>query len=58
MCHKMFDESQKQSGCTKESCKSECVDHVFIVGFIKKYINILKIILQRISFKIQFQIPD
>ena len=46
MCHKMFDELPKWSGYTKENCKSQCDDHICIVGFIKKNINTFKLISQ------------
>ena len=46
MYYKMFDESQKWSGCSNKSCKYQCADHICTVGLIKKCINILKLILQ------------
>ena len=55
MSHKMFDESQKRSGYTKESCKSQCDDHIYRVGFIKKYVNNLKLILQAFLWKFNFK---
>ena len=55
MCYKMFDEPQKWSGNKKESCKSECANHICKVELIKKYINILKWILQGFSMEIQLK---
>ena len=34
MCYKMFDESQKWSGYRENICKSQCVDKIYMVGFI------------------------
>ena len=55
MCYEMFDESQKWSGYTEESCKSQCANHICTVGFIKKYINIFKLILQGCLWKFNFE---
>ena len=55
MSHKMFDESQKSSGYTKEVCKSQYVDHICTIWFIKKNINILKLIMQGFLWKFDFK---
>ena len=51
MLKKKFNESRKRSGYTKKSCKSQCVDHICMVGFIIYFINILKIILRGFLWK-------
>ena len=51
MCYKIFDESQKWSGYTKKSCKSQCLDDIYTVGFIKKEFDIFKLILQGVLWK-------
>ena len=52
---KMFDQSQKWSGHTKKSCKFQCANYIYMVGFIKKYINISKSILQGFLWKFNFK---
>ena len=40
----MFDELQKWSEYTTLFCKSHCVDHIHVVGFVKKRnVNFLKL---------------
>ena len=58
MCYEMIGESQKWSGYTKKSCKSQCVDHIITVGFIKIKINIFLMNFSRFSLEIQFEIPN
>ena len=58
MCYKMYDQSQKWSGHIKKICESECIDHIYTVGFIIFAINIFAINFGRLSFQIQLKIPN